>query len=187
MWNLRRKVDKLNAAKISYYVPIMGAVKAWHQRQSCPRERRLLCKERNLSLKLLTSYISSNTVQSAASNVCRAGFPLRSDFRLGSDFTPPLWRGKTIWVPNPECVCMCVFYTICVPMGVHIPPPSPPPSSLPILVVFWLVALKAFWSPWYYLGVSCGEDGQGGRTTLSRTHRHTTSVSDGCCVDNWSR
>ena len=31
--------------------------------------------------------------------------------------------------PNSECVCVCVFYTVCVPMGVHIPPSLPSLSS----------------------------------------------------------
>lgn len=116
--------------------------------------------------------------QSTASNVRRAGLHLCSDFRLYSDFTPPLWRGKN----NPdsqlcvcECVCLCscvhVLSTVCVLMR---GPSTSSHTLFPILVVFWLVALKAFWSPWCYLGVSCDADGQGGRTTLSHTRRHAS-------------
>ncbi len=83
------------------------------------------------------------------------------------------------------CVCVCVLYCMCADGAPYTS--TLPPFTLPMVVVFWLVALEAFWSLWCYLGVSCGADGQGGRTTLSRTHTHTTPVSDSCCVDNWSR
>lgn len=68
---------------------------------------------------------------------------------------------------------LCMSSALCILMAVLIPSPTP---ALSIVIVFWLVALNAFWSVSCYLGVSCAADGQGGRTTLTRRKR----------VDNWS-
>lgn len=60
-------------------------------------------------------------------------------------------------------VCVCVFSTVCVPMGVRIRPHAS--ASLPMLDVFWLVALKAFevwgviWVSAVALMVKVGEQG----------------------------